>query len=250
MGKDRSRGRSEIGTQRRIDGDRREFQFYGRRYGHRLRDGRKRLIEEVLPAFRLTGRGDGDTIDLDASFGGKKRAYWLEIGFGAGEHLAQQAEANPEVGFVGCEPFINGVAALLAKIDGTAVTNIRLFDDDARFLLADLPDASISRVFLLFSDPWPKKKHHKRRFVNAENLEALSRIMVDGGEFRFASDDMGFVSWTLERLTAHPDFDWVVSGPNDWRTRPNDGVETRYERKALDQGKSCVYLSFRRRPRS
>lgn len=249
MGKDRPCGRSEIGPQRRIDGQKRAFQFYGRRYGHRLRDGRKRLVEELLPRLRLTKSGGDEAIDLAASFGNGARDYWLEIGFGAGEHLAQQAQANPDVGIIGCEPFINGVAALLAKIEQASINNIRLFDDDARSLLPDLTEGSISRIFLLFSDPWPKKKHHKRRFVNDENLAALARIMADGCELRFASDDMSFVAWTLEHVTRHPDFEWLINGPGDWRHRPADAVETRYEQKALRQGKCCIYLSFRRRPR-
>ena len=180
------------------------------------------------------------------AFGDGVSDLWLEIGFGGGEHLAAQAAANPGTGFIGCEPFINGVASLLAEIDRLGLTNIRIFDDDARLMLKALPDACLGRVFVLFADPWPKKRHHRRRFIAPDTLDQLARLMKDGAELRFASDHMGYVRWALSRLTAHADFQWTAAGPADWRTRPADAVETRYEEKALQKGLSCVYLSFSR----
>lgn len=174
------------------------------------------------------------------------RGYWLEIGFGAGEHLAAQALARPDIGFLGCEPFINGVAALLAKMEADDITNIRLFDDDARLLLPRLPEGVIDRAFILFSDPWPKKRHNKRRIITPRTLDALARILRPGAELRFASDDMSYISWTLEHMRRCPEFSWPAAGPADWRNRPADAVETRYERKALAEGRRCVYLGFRR----
>lgn len=173
----------------------------------------------------------------------------MEIGFGAGEHLAAQAAANPGFRFIGCEPFINGVGTLLDEIDQQKLTNIRIYDDDARPLLKALPDACLGRVFVLFSDPWPKKRHNRRRFIVPENLYQLSRLMKDGAELRFASDHMGYVRWALSYITAHGDFQWTAKSPSDWRTRSADAVQTRYEAKALGKGLPCVYLTFQRRSR-
>ena len=172
---------------------------------------------------------------------------WLEIGFGAGEHLIHQAEANPQIGFIGAEPFINGVARVLAEAENKSLRNIRIHDDDARPLLERLPAASIARVFLLFSDPWPKTRHHKRRFVSAATLDQLARILKPGGEFRFASDDASFVRWTLAASLAHAEFAWTAKRPADWRQRPPDAIATRYETKALTDGRACVYLHFERK---
>jgi tRNA (guanine-N7-)-methyltransferase len=174
---------------------------------------------------------------------------WLELGFGGGEHLAAQAENRPDIGFVGCEPYINGVASLLSVIEQKSLTNIRLYNDDARLLLDKLKPASISKVFLLFSDPWPKKRHNRRRFINRENLDILSYVMSDLAELRFATDDMSFVRWGLDVFYRHPDFAWRVAAAKDWRNRYPSSTPTRYEIKALKSGKKCVYLSYQRRVR-
>lgn len=174
----------------------------------------------------------------------------MEIGFGAGEHLVGQALANPQIGFIGCEPFLNGVACLLAAIDDHSISNIRIFPEDARLLLPTLPSASIGRIFILFGDPWPKVRHHDRRFVNTETSIELSRILADGGQLRFSSDHMGYVSWTLARVLDLPTFTWSASGPEDWRTPPHDWIGTRYEIKAKAEGRPCVYLTFFRQPRA
>jgi tRNA (guanine-N7-)-methyltransferase len=216
-------------------------QFYGRRKGHTLRPHRQQLMDELLPKLLVTSEGNNVP---DAT------ETWLEIGFGAGEHLAAQAETYPDIGFIGCEPYINGVATLLSVIERNSLTNIHIYNDDARDLLENLAPASISKVFVLFSDPWPKKRHNRRRFINPENLDALSRIMKDGAEFRFASDDMSFIRWGLDVFHKHPDFKWLVQGPEDWRNRYADAAPTRYEIKALKQGKNCVYLTYQRQARN
>ena len=191
-----------------------------------------------MPAGRLE--------NLQTLFPNPVSEVWLEIGFGAGEHLIHQAEANPDIGFIGAEPFINGVARVLAEAENKSLHNIRIHDDDARLLLGRLPAASIARVFLLFPDPWPKTRHHKRRFVNAATLDGLMRILKPGGEFRFASDDAGLVRWTLAASLAHAGFAWTAKGPADWRQRPADAIATRYETKALAEGRDCVYLRFQK----
>ena len=189
-------------------------------------------------------------LSLDDLFLQKKIAFWLEIGFGGGEHLAAQAKAHPAVGFIGCEPFVNGVARLLANIEQENLSNIRLFSDDARLLMDCIEDSKISRAFLLFPDPWPKKRHAGRRFINPENLDTLSRILCDGAQVRVASDEMGYIRWTLKHFRGHPDFEWMAEGAKDWRERPKDWPPTRYESKALALGRPCIYLQFRRRERS
>jgi tRNA (guanine-N7-)-methyltransferase len=205
-------------------------------------------MADLLPRLRIAPAAD-QFIDLTKLFGSGARQVWLEIGFGAGEHLAEQARRHPEVGLIGCEPFVNGVAALLDLLAKHALANVRIFDDDARLLLPCLPTASIQRVFLLFPDPWPKLRHAKRRFVNPANLAQLARILADGGDFLIASDDRGFVRWSLEQMIGHPDFHWRARGPADWREPPADWVETRYQRKSAAAGRPAMFLAFTRVPR-
>lgn len=202
-----------------------------------------------MPSLRLEPDPDGGLIDLGAEFGHPVTAVWLEVGFGAGEHLARQARQNPGTGFIGCEPFINGTAALLSLIDRDGLENVRLYDEDARLLLPALPEASIGKVFVLFSDPWPKKRHHRRRFISKATLDELARVMADNAELRLASDHMGYIRGILEVLTAHGDFSWTARRRKDWTVPPPDWVETRYEQKALERGVKPVYLRFTRRPR-
>ena len=165
--------------------------------------------------------------------GGEIDDVWLEIGFGAGEHLHWQALHNPRVGVIGAEPFVNGVAKLLSKMENEPAPNIRIHMDDARDIIAALPDASLGRVFILFPDPWPKTRHHKRRFLQTETLDHLARVMKRGAELRFGSDDAPLVEYTLERLMAHPSFSWTATRPEDWRSRPSDWPQTRYEAKQM-----------------
>lgn len=228
----------------RTDGLRR---LYGRRQAFRLRDRQDRLVRELLPQIAITVPEDG-ALDPATLFPGKTDV-WLEIGFGGGEHLAWQAEHNPQVGMIGCEPFINGTAKLLSKIEDQDIENIRILPGDARPLLEHLPDASIGRAFLLFPDPWPKSRHHKRRFVQTWVLDELARVLKDGAEFRVASDISGYVAWTLEKVMPHLAFEWTAECAADWRNRPEDWPGTRYEAKAIKAGQRPAYLKFRRIPR-
>jgi tRNA (guanine-N7-)-methyltransferase len=224
-----------------IDGP--DVRFYGRRKGHDLKPGRQRLVTEALPLLRLPADVPQNLLDLFAKNVDEVR---LEIGFGAGEHLIHQAQANPRVGFIGAEPYINGVAALVAGIEREKIETIRIFDEDARLLLPKLPGASLTKIFLLFPDPWHKVRHNKRRFVSEETLDHFARLLRPGGEFRFASDDAGYVRWTLARTTRHGAFSWTAQGPEDWRTRWPDAVATRYETKNIT-GLKPTYLTFLRR---
>lgn len=171
---------------------------------------------------------------------------WLEIGFGAGEHLLDQAEAHPDVGFIGCEPFLSGVASTLAEIERRDLRNIRIAVDDARLLLRALPERSLERIFVLFPDPWPKARHRKRRIVNPATLAEMARLLVPGGELRLASDDPDYVRAMLLVVHAQGSFTWMAGSAADWRERPLDWPATRYERKALAAGRRPVFLRFRR----
>ncbi len=222
---------------------------FGRRRGRRLRAGRQRLIDELLPVLRLRLPDGNRQLDPRPLFDPAAEAVWLEIGFGAGEHLAFQAKAHPSIGMIGCEPFVNGVAGLLARIEQERLQNIRIFPEDGRDVLDGLAEASIDRAFILFPDPWPRKRHGKRRLVCAETLAGLARVMADGAELRLASDDAGQIRWMLEQTLAFPAFEWSARGPGDWRNRPSDWPPTRYELKAIKQGRRPAFLRFRRRRR-
>jgi len=227
--------------------------LFGRRRGPRLRPARQRLLEEQLPELSITLPDDDLTNrPMDRFPPGARDDLWLEIGFGGGEHLIGQASANPRVGFIGCEPFVNGVARLMSGLlaagqSEPSACNVRIFPDDGRDLVAALPNASIGRAFILFPDPWPKARHHKRRLVTAELLDELARVMKVGAELRIATDHRPYCRWIMARILAHRGFSWTNSSPNDWRNRPVDWPETRYERKAKVAGRECVYLTFRRR---
>jgi len=216
---------------------------YGRRRGKKLRPGRERLMADLLPRIAIKSG-----LSVPEQFPPDLRELWMEIGFGAGEHLAAQAKAHPDVGIVGCEPFINGVAKLLSQIDENGSENVRVHADDARDIFPDIPDGTLDRVFILFPDPWPKAKHHKRRLIQTPLLDDLARMLKDGGEFRFASDHMGYVRWVLGFALKHPDFEWLAEGPEDWREPPEDWIQTRYQQKGL-AGDTIVYLRFRRKDR-
>jgi tRNA (guanine-N7-)-methyltransferase len=238
--------------------------LYGRRKGPALSAHQERLRETLLPKLLLHPEPGADPLHYfspppcgeveiskrseEISGGGKPSALrdvWLEVGTGGGEHLLWQAEHHPHIGLIGAEPYISGTAKLLSKLDGKQVSNIRLYEDDARDIVDALPDASIGRVFILFPDPWPKTRHHKRRFLQTEMLDSLARILKPGGELRFASDDAGYLSFALERLMAHAAFQWTATGPADWKTRPADWPQTRYEAKELHG--PPVFLRFVRR---
>jgi tRNA (guanine-N7-)-methyltransferase len=219
--------------------------IYGRRKGHRLRPGRQRLLEKVLPKLQVN-LPERAPLDPATLFAHPPERIWLEIGSGGGEHLAAQAAAHPEVGLIGCEPFISGVARLLALIQAQDLTNVRLFTDDARLLMQALPGGCLERIFVLFPDPWPKTRHHKRRIVNPATAVEFARLLQPGGEVRLATDDMGYARAMLLALRAHPALQWEAGRPRDWRERPPEWPMTRYESKALAAGRTCVYLRFRR----
>jgi tRNA (guanine-N7-)-methyltransferase len=203
--------------------------LYGRRKGPALSAHQAMLRETLLPTLLLapeTGREPRTYFDSVDD-------VWLEVGYGAGEHLLWQAKANPRIGLIGAEPYISGTAKLLSKLEHETLANIRLYEEDARDIIDALPDASIGRFFLLFPDPWPKTRHHKRRFLQTGMLDALARILKPGAELRFASDDAGYLAYALERLMAHPSFAWTAAGPSDWKTRPANWPPTRYEAKEL-----------------
>lgn len=223
-----------------------DHKVHGRRRGRRLRPGRAALLDDLLPRLRIALPPKGERLDPAALFDPPRERLWLEIGFGAGEHLAWQAAHNPDVGLVGSEVFVNGVASLLRHIREEGLDNVRIHDDDARALIAALPDGCVERVFLLFPDPWPKARHAPRRFVGRHNLAELARVMADGGELRIASDDVTYQRWALRQMQLCPDFAWQVAGPADWRARTDDWPPTRYEQKALAAGRRPIYLRYRR----
>jgi tRNA (guanine-N7-)-methyltransferase len=220
--------------------------FFGRRKGHRLRPRQEALFRELLPrlALALEAPAPAALGDLFASPAEEVR---LEIGFGGGEHLIAAARAEPEVGFVGCEPFVNGMAKALAQIDALGLANIRLHHGDAIDLLAWLPARSLACIDLLYPDPWPKRRHWKRRFVQDDTLSALARVLRPGGRFRFASDIPDYVAWTLERVLRSGEFDWLAERARDWREPWPGFCRTRYEAKALREGRTPCYLVFAKR---
>ena len=224
-------------------------QFYGRRRGRPLRVGQRERQVHLLPvlSFALPGTGKLNPASL---FPGPPSDIWLEIGFGGGEHLAEQAARRPDIGFVGCEVFENGVAKLLGEVERRGLGNVRVYADDVRPLLATLAPRSIGRVFILFPDPWPKTRHHRRRLVAPPTLERLAEIMKDGAELRLATDDPSYLSWMLEHVTAHPAFVWTARRPADWRDRAEDWPATRYEEKARKARRMPAFLRFQRRARN
>jgi tRNA (guanine-N7-)-methyltransferase len=223
----------------------RERAFFGRRKGHQLRSHHASLMAALLPqlAIDLYQPAPDNLADM---FSGPRDAVCLEIGFGGGENLIAQATAGPSIGFIGCEPFVNGMAKILAAIEAGPVGNVRLYAGDAVDLLAWLPEASIAKVDLLYPDPWPKRRHWKRRFVQERTVAMLARVLRPGGLFRFATDIPDYAAWTLERLLRAPDFAWTAERADDWRKPWAGFLGTRYEAKAKREGRAPCYLEFRR----
>ncbi len=226
-----------------------ERAFFGRRKGKRLREGQEQRLAALLPRLRVTPPADGGRLDPAQLFPEPKRGHWLEIGFGGGEHLAAQAARHPEIGFIGAEPFVNGVVKLLRAIDAERLANIRIRDEDVTALLAALPDACLDRVYLLYPDPWPKRRQRKRRFVSDESLREIARVLKDGGLFRFASDIDDYAGWTLARAARCPDLRWTAERAADWTAPYPDWSGTRYEAKAVAAGRRPTYLEFARAER-
>ncbi len=214
--------------------------FFGRRVGLKMRPGQIRLISELLPRLRLP---EGPLPQPSSLFAAPVREVRLEIGFGGAEHLISAAEAEPDVGFIGCEPFINGMAKALAMIESRGITNIRLWDDDAAHLLARFPAGSLARVDLFYPDPWPKRRQRKRRFVSDTTLALLASALRPGGLFRFATDIDDYAGWTLARLLRSADLEWTAERPADWHHPHSGWVRTRYEAKAILAGRKPSYLT-------
>ncbi|MEM9433992.1 MAG: tRNA (guanine(46)-N(7))-methyltransferase TrmB [Pseudomonadota bacterium] len=222
--------------------------FYGRFKGHSLRKSQEDYLERDLADLSpgpVTWEENPkrDPLDIGARFG--SAPVWLEIGFGGGEHLVHQAVQNPGVQIIGAEPYINGVAMLLGKIREASTHNISVYPGDVRDLFDVLPDQCLDKAFLLYPDPWPKKRHHRRRFVTAEHLEPLARTLKPGAEFRVATDIPDYVRQTLEEVPG-AGFTWTAQGPDDWRDPWPDWISTRYEQKALREGRVPHYLTFHR----
>ena len=220
-------------------GDEREFDLrsFGRRRGRKPSERQARLLRDVLPRV---------AVDLAEPVPATAQDVWLEIGFGGGEHLVWQARHAPDVTIIGCEPFEDGVVKVLTAIEDDALANVRIHMDDARDLLRALPEASIARAFILFPDPWPKRKHIKRRLVNAAALALLARVLRPGGELRIATDIGDYARTMLEAFRDETRFVWQADAPSDWRVRPADWPETRYEAKAAREGRGSYYFRFRR----
>jgi tRNA (guanine-N7-)-methyltransferase len=219
--------------------------FFGRRKGHKLRPHQADLIEHLLPRLALDIGGPSPP-DLAGLFDPPADAVRLEIGFGGGEHLIAEARAFPDAGFIGCEPYVNGMAKILTRIETDNTGNIRLFAGDAAELLAWAPPRSLERIDLIHPDPWPKRRHWKRRFVQHATVVAMARVLKPGGEFRFVSDIDDYCAWTLSHLARSPDFVWTAERAVDWREPWADYTMTRYGAKAEREGRKAAYLRFRR----
>lgn len=217
--------------------------FYGRRKGKPLKGAQAGAHARRLPGLKLD-LAEPAPADLGDLWPGPVRHVRLEIGFGGGEHLLHRARLAPDVGFIGVEPFVNSMAKLLGAVDAEELTNIRVHDDDATQLLDWLPDAALDHIDLLYPDPWPKKKHWKRRFVSPVNLDRFARVLKPGGRFCFASDIDTYVNWTLAHIADHPDFRWTAMRAADWREPWSGWPGTRYEAKAIREGRTPCYLEF------
>jgi tRNA (guanine-N7-)-methyltransferase len=219
--------------------------FFGRRKGHKLRPHQADLIDHLLPHLSLdiTTPAPSAVAEL---FDAAPQAMRLEIGFGGGEHLVAEAQKFPDTGFIGCEPYVNGMAKILAQIEANNIGNIRLLAGDAAELLNWLPPQSLARIDLIHPDPWPKRRHWKRRFVQDATITAMARVIKPGGEFRFVSDIDDYCAWTLWHLLRSADFRWMAERADDWRLPWNGYTMTRYGRKAEREGRVANYLRFER----
>ncbi len=233
-------------------------QFYGRRKGRPLRKQLQILMQTALDDVRLALPNEGGP-ETNAQNGGKSfhpadlfshkpDDVFLEIGFGGGEHLAALAEAQPQTGFIGAEPFVNGVASLLRHMDARDLQNIRIWPDDVRLILPSLAEASLAGAYIMFPDPWPKSRHASRRILNHAMLDALARLIRPGGYLRMASDHASAKLWLLAEAMAHPAFVWQANTPSDWRDRPADWPQTRYMAKGVREGRPSSWFDFCRIP--
>jgi tRNA (guanine-N7-)-methyltransferase len=219
--------------------------FFGRRKGKALRARHASLTETLLPHLRLDPANLTSDPELLSGYGD----LWLEIGFGGGEHLAFDAQRNPDLSFIGCEPFVNGVAKLLASIEEKNLQNIRIHDGDALEILRALSAGSLGRITILYPDPWPKFRQRKRRFISSETIAEMARVLRDGSEVHFATDIDDYSAWTLARFLNNDAFKWQASGPEDWKNPWPCWPGTRYEAKAIREGRAPAYLTFVRKAR-
>lgn len=217
--------------------DPQKYRFYGRRLSRPLKDKEKVLIE--ANASELFFDLDQGELDLQIP-------TQLEIGFGDGEHLIWQAQNNPDVQFIGADPYINGVVKLIRKILDLGIKNIKIFPEDTRFLLEKLPKNCLDKVYVLFPDPWPKKKHHKRRIISTENLDMFAACLKQGGELRVGTDDRAYLNWILHHVGKHEEYIWTAGQSSDWLNRPDDWPETRYAQKAREVGRQCSFLIYKK----
>jgi len=241
--------------------DSKKPKFYGRQHGRKLRKTRTTLVEDFLPKIAITlPEDENEKIDVASLFPFTPKETWLEVGFGGGEHLAGQAKKNPDTAIIGSEVFINGVASLLAHITGhhedgnlsdeeITITddrndNIRIYNKDVRQLFPHIADETFDRIFVLFPDPWPKFKHKNRRFIGPDNLPELARMLKKGGVLRVATDHKVYKGWALKQLGKDNNFKWTAKSSNDWRNEPSDWVRTRYQEKAIREGRKAVWLDF------
>lgn len=225
--------------------DRYEGSFYGRRKGKPLSPSRTKLVEDTMPRLALD-LGSPAPADLTGLFDANIEDVCLEVGFGGGEHLLHRARENPATGFIGVEPFVGSMAKVVTTVVAEDIKNIRLYDDDAINLLDWLPEASIDLAYQLYPDPWPKKRHWKRRFINQQNLDRYARVLKPGHQFRFASDIDTYVDWTLRHCRDHVAFEWTAQCASDWKTPWDNWPSTRYEAKAIREGRIGRYLTFLR----
>jgi tRNA (guanine-N7-)-methyltransferase len=216
--------------------------LYGRSSGHKLRKSQQQLVDELLPAISVPAEGPVDSVTLF----GEDRPLHFEIGFGSGEHLAYRADMLPDHGFIGCEPFLNGVASALTHIRDQRLANVRLWNNDALDVLRRIPDGALTMVYLLHPDPWPKARHAKRRMVNDGPLDLIAAKLKAGGEFRLGTDDPTYCRWSMMVMNRRRDFDWLAERPADFLVRPGGWPETRYEAKARRQGREVWYFRYRR----
>lgn len=223
----------------------REMAFYGRRKGKPLRAQQVAHLAQELPALAVSS-DELDGRPLTRLFRAPVRAVRLEIGFGGGEHLLARARANPDIGYIGAEAFLNGVAKVTAAVAEGGLANLRLHGDDVVPLLDLLPAGSLDQIDLLYPDPWPKRRHWKRRFVRSDNIDRIARLLASGGRFRFATDIEHYAAWTLARLAADARFVWTAERADDWRLPWEGWPGTRYEAKAKREGRTPGYYEFRR----
>lgn len=218
-------------------------QLYGRRQGHALRDGQVELVENLLPQISVPPEGPVTSAILF----GDARPLHFEIGFGAGEHLASRADMLPDHGFIGCEPYLNGVVGALQHVREGVLANVRLHMGNALDVLERIPDGALSFVYLLHPDPWPKARHAKRRFMNHGPMDLIAAKLKTGGEFRFGTDHPVYLEWAMMIMNQRTEFDWLCNSPKNWMIRPGGWPETRYEAKARRQDHEVWYFRYQRR---